>query len=330
MMTNEEICQSIANIIYSYRDGEFGAYDYDHVERWASQFDSTERALVLEETNKILKRNYICKGSFEEFVDIIVNSNQVYTGDKELYWRNVSALNIQINGNSQHELNVILNNKFFGLYGVQNLIGKTSTEYIYLDDFIFSGNRLYQDMELWLRNSAPYICRVCILTIGWYSSGQWSTQKKLEALVNQLGKNIKFVFNSYQDFRLENRLYRRNFSEIFWPTSSVQVLPEVANFIVTENFNPIYRDVNGIKNQVFSSLRREEYEKIMLKYGLKIMSFPSQNSPVVKPLGYSTFRGFGFGSTMFSFRNCPNNNPLAFWWGIHQCRVIIHLVNGIL
>ena len=34
-----------------------------------------------------------------------------------------------------------------------------------------------------------------------------------------------------------------------------------------------------------------------------------------KPLGISSFPGFGFGALLFSYRNCPNNTPLAFWWG---------------
>lgn len=98
-------------------------------------------------------------------------------------------------------------------------------------------------------------------------------------------------------------------------TDSITNLDGYDNWLINEDFDPKYRQANGVKNKIFSNTRREAYERIMFKYGLKIMGFFSKNSGVVKPLGYSTFRGFGFGSTVFSFRNCPNNNPLVFWWG---------------
>jgi len=314
-MSNNKICQKIAMIINSYRDGEFGVYDCDHVERWVSQFEGDEQDVVLSETYKILKRNYITQDQFIDFVDTLIDSDSVYKGDQDNYWKSVSVLDIQKNGNSQTELNDIIKKLVFERYGVEDLVGKDSNEYIYIDDFIFSGNRLHTDMEDWIGSYAPDNCRVCIITIGWFSYGQWNTENRLKALATKHGKNIKFVFVSFEEFRLENRLYRKDYSEAFWPTNIITNVDGYEEWLEAENFIPKYRISNGIKNEVFSKSRREEYERIIFKYGLTIMGFSSQNSFVVKPLGYSTFRGFGFGSTVFSYRNCPNNNPLVFWWG---------------
>jgi len=41
-------------------------------------------------------------------------------------------------------------------------------------------------------------------------------------------------------------------------------------------------------------------------------------SEVLKPLGFTKFDGLGFGGTTFTYRNCPNNAPLAFWWGDYE------------
>lgn len=314
-MSNIDTCNKIAEIIRDYRDGEFGTYDSSHVEKWIAQFNADEQETVLLETLKILKRNYITRENFSQFVDVLIGSDAVYKGEKDGYWRNVSLLDIQQNGNSQDELNEVLVDAIESLYDVDDLIGKESDEFIYLDDFIFSGNRLFSDMQDWLTNFAPDKCRVCIITIGWFIYGQWNTENKLKKLAKELGKEIKFVFVSYTEFRLENRLYRKDYSEVFWPTDSVANIDGYDNWFEFESFDPKYRQVNGTENKIFSRSRREEYERIVFKYGLKIMGFSSQNSRVVKPLGYSTFRGFGFGSTVFSFRNCPNNNPLVFWWG---------------
>ena len=51
--------------------------------------------------------------------------------------------------------------------------------------------------------------------------------------------------------------------------------------------------------------------------GLKInSSIRDQNKKAYwKPLGLSTFRGLGFGAMVTTYRNCPNNTPLALWWG---------------
>lgn len=314
-MTNEELCRSIANIIANYRNDEFGIYDETHVQRWIEQFDVDEREIVLKETNRILKRNFISKYSFEQLAESIISSESVYGDDKDLYWNNVSVLNIQRKGNSQQELNDIFCAKLSEHYDIDTIVNRDSTEYLYIDDFIFSGNRIFTDLNFWLREKMPTNCKISIVTIGWYLYGQYSLNKRLTKLIADLGLDIKIVFKSYKDHRLENRLYRKNFSEVFWPTSTVEELPEVIEYLDKNSFTPQYRSVTGLRNNVFSRPRREEYERIMVKYGLKILSFSSQNSSVVKPLGYHNFNEFGFGSTIFSFRNCPNNNPLVFWWG---------------
>ena len=314
-MTNEELCQSISNVINGYRNKEFGEYDAKHVRRWISQFEDFEKQIVLEETNRILKKNFISYNLFLEFIDTLIQSPDIYVENKDSYWNRVSLLDIQANGNSQKELNTILQDKLNLLYGVPNMIAQQSEEYIYLDDFIFSGNRLTSDMESWIRNDAPLKARVCVITIGWYVYGQYKTEKRLKAFAKSLGKDIHFVFASFSKYRLENRLYRKDYSTVFWPTSIIKELPEAIAFLQGQNCDFPYRAPVGVENPVFSRSRREEYEKIMLKYGLKILSFSVQNSSVVKPLGYDIYSGLGFGSTVFSFRNCPNNNPLAFWWG---------------
>jgi hypothetical protein len=55
-------------------------------------------------------------------------------------------------------------------------------------------------------------------------------------------------------------------------------------------------------------------EQALVKAGLKIRSFSAKPKPILRPLGFGPF-GMGFGSLFLSWRNCPNNAPLALWWG---------------
>ncbi|MGO2421014.1 MAG: phosphoribosyltransferase-like protein [Vibrio casei] len=311
----EILIRSISGVIKDYRDREFGLLDEEHVLRWINQFDSEDRIVVLEETNRILKKNYISKDVFLAFVSGLVTSEKFSSNSPRAFWNNISLCNIQINGNSQSELVELLNNEVYRNYGVRSLINGHSEHHIYIDDFLFSGNRLISDMRKWISESAPAQCHVSVVMMGWYQGGIYYVQKQLKKIALENKKNITFKYWSKEDFRLDNRLMTKNDSHVFWPEASVAEIPSVSSFIDSLNTKPKFRVANGKKNKVFSVDRRSQYEAAMLKAGIKILGFCDNPNIVVKPLGYNRFDGFGFGSTVFSYRNCPNNNPLAFWWG---------------
>jgi hypothetical protein len=55
-------------------------------------------------------------------------------------------------------------------------------------------------------------------------------------------------------------------------------------------------------------------EQQFLLAGLKIRSFYRNPQAVLRPLGYHCLKDLGFGATVVTYRNCPNNCPLAWWW----------------
>ncbi len=59
---------------------------------------------------------------------------------------------------------------------------------------------------------------------------------------------------------------------------------------------------------------RQLLERELLIAGVRIRGFCKNPKDIVRPLGFSPF-GVGFGSMIVTFRNCPNNCPLALWWG---------------
>ncbi|ELB2808745.1 hypothetical protein QNE88_000648 [Vibrio alginolyticus] len=312
-MNQTQLCCAIASIISGYAGNRFGNYDADHVRRWANQFEESERQLVLEETLYILERQYITEEKFKGFVRDVIKTPHLHGGDPQTFWQNASLLQIQQHGNSQAELNDIFCSVLEQTHHVNGIINQKSSNYFYVDDFIFSGNRLYNDIKKWFEQHQPQDCKLNIVTIGFYTSGQYATKCKLEDLFK--GKNITITFYRYDANILENQLRHKNKSERFWPTESVLQEPSIQAYAKEKGLTFQYRQVIQHSNKVFSQTRREEYERIMLKYGIKILGFPKTVSTVVKPLGYDTYTTFGFGSAVFTFRNCPNNNPLPFWWG---------------
>lgn len=59
---------------------------------------------------------------------------------------------------------------------------------------------------------------------------------------------------------------------------------------------------------------RQLLESEFLIAGVKIRSLIQSPKDFIRPLGCGNF-GVGFGSMLVTYRNCPNNCPLALWWG---------------
>jgi hypothetical protein len=67
-------------------------------------------------------------------------------------------------------------------------------------------------------------------------------------------------------------------------------------------------------SEIFSSeAGRDLLEQQLLKAGLQIREECQYLKENHRPLGYMKLKTLGFGSLLVTFRNCPNNCPLAFW-----------------
>jgi len=151
-------------------------------------------------------------------------------------------------------------------------------------------------------------------------SGKWWVENRLKNLAKEKGKKISFTYWSFKQARLENRLKYKNSSDILWPTEEILSIPEIAEYIEEQDpeKNKIkFRDKDSSgKSKFFSSEEnRRIIEQEFTLAGLKIRSFSASPSISLKPLGFSPFVGFGFGAIVTTYRNCPNNCPLALWWG---------------
>jgi hypothetical protein len=132
--------------------------------------------------------------------------------------------------------------------------------------------------------------------------------ERLKKAATECGKNI--TIHVWRSVTLENRMKYKNNADVLWPTS----LPEEAKEYTIGKFPFVARAIGGT-NKIFSGeANRSALEQALVRAGMRIRGFSQNPTSALRPLGFGPF-GVGFGSTIVTYRNCPNNTPLAFWWG---------------
>ena len=71
----------------------------------------------------------------------------------------------------------------------------------------------------------------------------------------------------------------------------------------------------GGKGIFSSDEARQLLEEEFLKAGVRIRQMCPNLNKYQRPLGNMLLETLGFGSLIVTFRNCPNNAPLALWAG---------------
>lgn len=275
----------------------------NHINLWVSQFDDSEKEFMVEITAKLLEQRFITKDEEICFVKALFqNPSLLKNGTMP------DPLTIQRKGQSQARLV-----QHYTSHANTLNISYSTDSVIYLDDFIFSGGRVFEDLSNWipLQNKSY---RIYVVVIG-YHTNIWRIEKLLKekiALTNR-SKGINLTLNILRCIELENRLVKKNQSDVLWPMN---------NFFQNERYQHLidpsfkYRDGFIATPQSFfkNNDERVRLENICLKYGFEIISRCHNPNSRTKPLGIHRYN-YGFGGLVFSYKNCPNNTPLIFWWG---------------
>jgi len=315
MSERGDLLASIADTIKDYRAGEIAPPTPDHVDRWISQFDNAIQVPLLREIDHVLKQTYFSKSNVSEFFAKQIDHKKL-AGDKPCeFWRAVHMLDIQQDGHSQMEIRELFGEALKKQCGFEiDECGSAGGAFIYLDDVLFSGGRIGGDLAAWIEEEAPAKATVHILVIASHRLGEWQCTNRLKKAAMDTGKELEL--HCWAAIRFENRKSYRNKSEVLWP---VEIPEDVAlqAYIAEEHRFPFEpRQPGGkLENAIFSSEEgRQLLERELLLVGMRIRSFSQNPSRLLRPLGFSAF-GLGFGSMIVTFRNCPNNTPLALWWG---------------
>lgn len=319
MSTVQQHAQSIAATAGDYRKDELGPLDADHVIRWVEQFDDEDRLPLLAELDHVLKKTYFSEAAVTDFLESLAKEPKLVGSDPATFWRTAGILAIQQGGNSQADMlerfDAVLR-KQLGT-GI-NDCEASSGNFIYVDDAIFTGNRFRRDLEPWIENDAPQKATVHVIVNAMHT-GSYYAKQQVDKAAQKAGKAITTV--RWHVREVENRKYYRNQSEVLWPAEFPEggddEISAYVRMLKDAGHAPEKRAPGGTpKNGIFSGeAGRAALERAFLKAGVRIRSMCPFLKETARPLGYSALMTLGFGATVVTYRNCPNNCPLALWAG---------------
>lgn len=314
MNQQDALLESIAGTIADYREGQIPRPTPAHVEQWVKQFDVGVRLPILQEMDHVLQKTYFSKNKVKTFLRETVTNRKLTGGNPVDFWQNVHLFKIQQRGSSQKVMVKMLSEV---LYETLNITvsdrNVESDTFVYLDDGIFTGNTITNDICRWINTSAPTNANLHVVTLVQHT-GQYYAKNQILRSAEAAQKEIKLFW--WRKMFLENRMTYRHRSDVLWPT----VIPDEASQEYADNleYSPKLRTAGGVGvNKLFSGdARRQILESEFLKKGVHIRGRGrSRFVYALRPLGSIILENFGFGSLIVTYRNCPNNTPLALWAG---------------
>ncbi|MCK1356342.1 hypothetical protein IVB56_36045 [Bradyrhizobium sp. CW7] len=315
MAERDDLLASLAATTADYREADGEAPTAERAERWINQFDAAVQTPILREMDHVLKRTYFSRAGTQEFLAGLFNTEKLVGENPCDFWKGVKFLDIQGGGASQKEMLALFNKVLKKQCGFEAAdCGAARQEFVYLDDAIFTGNRVRRDLETWISKDCPAEAKVNVITIALHSGGQYYANEKIKAAATAAGKNVDVKW--WRAIELEDRKAHTTTSDVLRPV----VIPDdegVKAYVAAMRYPPNLRTAGNVGgNGIFSSdAGRQLLETELLKAGVRIRQMCPHLNQYQRPLGNMILDTLGFGSLIVTFRNCPNNAPLALWAG---------------
>ncbi len=356
----DNLLQSIASTVADYRQGEIEPITPEHVNKWVKQFDIQDQATILDEMDSILKRFYVSRKEVKEHLHTLLLS--VIGGQSiiptlssaqtpEMQEKLVRAflqkvrreldciqfLKIQQKGESQGALLDIMNEILEEWYGTSLAeCGKQSpTTYVYLDDGIYTGNRLRYDLAgsddmeegsdggAWILRSAPARCKLIICVLACHLAGYSYAREH----ISQAARTKMLSSVDYFPAKVIYNVRERNDKfECLWPDRSTADGDDPdAGWYVKRTLwwcnknrwskSSLTRPL-GVPAQetLFSSpAARKVVESAFFRAGARILKPSHRPGESRRPLGWEKLESWGFGTFFVTYRNIANNCPMVLW-----------------
>lgn len=299
--------ENIIQAVLQYENKPSFVTDYDsakhHVVRWLNQFDAKYRDSIDATMDSILEHFFITKDDYKKMCISKARDKILTSNNPEEYWSKTYILDCQINGKSQSAMVEILKSALIeeDLHFCQDIT--KAENLLYFDDMAFTFGRIRSDIKRFSGRKLD-ICPVITHSYNDYY------------FRNHDGKasNIRTLYCAI----LENRTGAgyKNVSDVFWPHQD-----SLQNEEFKEKFEELGCNKDNLRDQYSASkifkdpYARKICEEAFFIEGTKIVTALSDKKNY-KPLGISPYENhWGFGGSVFSYRNCPNTAPLVIWWG---------------
>lgn len=313
--------KSIVVTLADYREGEITPISTADVDRWISQFDATDRDILLAETDRILKAHYVSTESSRTFIDDIWGTTDLVGEDPAATIEGIKFLDVQRKGSSQKTMLDVARESLETTLGLDlDECGEPPSAYIYLDDGMFSGNTVVHD----LTDEIPKMVKgseLHMIFLSAHDGGVRYVGNRLGPILHKqnMRRHIWVIpKHGFQNFPWQNESH-----QLLWPTKVTgdkfvdAYVEHVKKACDGKNFSPrLFRPQPRAKEDVFSSLDdRQAVESAFLRKGAYIVAQCQNPGESMRPLGYEYLSSLGFGALVVTYRNIANNCPLALWWG---------------
>lgn len=312
-----KLVESLADTISDYRPNEIKKPMVEHVTQWISQFEKDAQIPILQELSYVLRRTYYSKERILNVLTSFLGSPELVGDLPKTFWESANFLRLQIPGQSQCDLLDLFDRVLQETYSIKlSSCGSKSGPYIYLDDFLLTGQSIADHVGSWIRGGAPSRATLYILLLALHKYGWSCIKKRIEDAIRATKKQITIYWVS--DLEFENRPEFLNVSDVLRPASlpDLKLVQDYYMRIQRESHPPTLRRFANIdvKRSFGSKEGRDILERHLLIAGLKIRSLFKHPPPHLRPLGLAP-QSFGFGALTVTYRNCPNHCPVALWWG---------------
>lgn len=298
--------ENIIQAVLQYENKPSFVLDYDsakhHVNRWLDQFDDKYKESIIAVMDALFEKSFITRDGFKKMCINRIFDKNLTRNNPAKYWSETFILDCQLQGESQTEMVKILKEtlKEQNISFCEN--ENDAENLLYIDDMAFTFGRITQDLK-------PYKDKkIDVLPIISHSYNDYYFRNK------GLGTSVNI--NTWHCIMLENRVAYKNNSQVFWPH-----VDSLGNREFQRAFNVFNCRKEGLRDvdesyDVFSDplARKLCEEAFFIKGAIVLVSLADRKN--FKPLGISPFKdSWGFGGSVFSYRNCPNTTPIVIWWG---------------
>jgi hypothetical protein len=325
----DSLLESVAATVRDYRAGEIRPVTPARVDRWLAQFPAPERPVLLQELDAVLKRLYFSRERVRDLLRRFLRGYVIGDGSPEAVLPHVSFLDIQTRGRSQRALLEIMDEILGEEYGTRLSQCGTAPvrSYVYLDDALYTGNRLRRDLTgdaggdapAWISREAPPGCSLLIYVTGCHAAG-W--RHAVNSIRREAARK-EIQFRLYPGFVVDNERVSGGLAQCLWPRQLPDD-PEVDRYVrqvrgelIAKGLpeTSLLRDAGTPPEEtLFSSPEaRALVENAFLRAGARL-ALHSPRSPSLRPLGFEVLDTLGFGTLFVTYRNIANNCPLALWW----------------